>query len=224
MIWESMLGDVRSLARMLMMYHTEIAGDKIERSSRLICVFSSLLAEHLGHSSASGTSYRSLVSQKDREELDIYLNRPLWAINALGKEIKDIPDLTVNSVPLFSSRERLKMLSLVDKLCKALGKCERLVQTPVPLNYVRHTSRALTLWCFTLPFALAGGLGLAVIPVVAMITWVLYGIQEIGLLIEDPFKDALHLDFFVQTIYKDVSETTRMIGIQNERKPSIHVV
>jgi len=220
-IWENLLGDVRGLARMIMMYHTEMAGKTIQRASDLVCVFSSLLAEHLGHTSANMTAYRHLLTKQDQDQLDMCCNHPLWAINALGKEIKDIPDLTVDAVPLFSSRERLVMLSQVDKMCKQLGKCERLVQTPVPLNYVRHTSRVLWLWCFTLPFALAGGLGFSVVLVVGLVTWVLYGIQEIGLMIEDPFKDALHLDFFVQSIYKDVFETTRMIAWLNGGNPSI---
>jgi len=64
----------------------------------------------------------------------------------MGMEIKAIPDKTEGDQILFSSRERLAMLSLVDKIAKSVGSCERLVQTPIPLNYARHTSRFLSLW------------------------------------------------------------------------------
>ena len=54
----------------------------------------------------------------------------------------------------WSSRERLAILSMCNKLGAAIGGCERLVQTPVPLHYVRHTSRFLTIWCFLLPLVI----------------------------------------------------------------------
>ena len=91
---------------------------------------------------------------------------------------------------------------------QAIGACERLVQTPVPLNYARHTSRFLSLWCLTMPMALVGDLGLLTVPVIGAVTWGLFGIQEIGLMIEEPFRRALRLDIVTRTIYADVQETT----------------
>jgi predicted membrane chloride channel (bestrophin family) len=63
---------------------------------------------------------------------------------------------------------------------QAIGACERLVQTPVPLTYARHTSRFLSIWCLTLPLALVGDFGFYTVPVMAVVTWALFGIQEIG--------------------------------------------
>lgn len=54
----------------------------------------------------------------------------------------------------WSSRERLAILAMCNKLSATIGGCERLVQTPVPLHYVRHTSRFLTIWCFLLPLVI----------------------------------------------------------------------
>jgi hypothetical protein len=47
-------------------------------------------------------------------------------------------------------------------------------------------------------------MGLSTILVSAVSTWALFGIQEIGLLIEDPFQHVLHLNVFSSTIYTDV--------------------
>lgn len=67
----------------------------------------------------------------------------------------------IMSVPYISedwtSRERLSILSMCNKLGETIGGCERLVQTPVPLHYVRHTSRFLTIWCFLLPLVIGKG-------------------------------------------------------------------
>lgn len=54
----------------------------------------------------------------------------------------------------WSSRERLAILAMCNKLGATIGGCERLVQTPVPLHYVRHTSRFLTIWCLLLPLVI----------------------------------------------------------------------
>ena len=65
--------------------------------------------------------------------------------------------------------------------------------TPVPLSYSRHTSRFLTIWCATLPVVLVDTLGFITIPAVAFIGWCLFGIEEIGHLIEQPFRDEQEL-------------------------------
>ena len=57
----------------------------------------------------------------------------------------------------------------------------------MPLSYSRHTSRFLTIWCGTLPIALVKNLGWYTTPVVIVACWCLFGIEEIGHLIEQPF-------------------------------------
>ncbi len=93
-------------------------------------------------------------------------NRPMWVCDRIGREIMSIP-----YGPNFTSRERLSLLSQVEKLCNAVGQCERIHQTAVPLNYARHSLRSLTLWLFTLPFALIKDMGLMTGPVMGIISW-----------------------------------------------------
>jgi len=112
---------------------------------------------------------------------------------------------------MFSSRERLMAIALVNQLSSYVGACERLLQTPVPLNYARHTSRFLTLWCFTLPVSLVGSMGFGVIPVTAFVTWCLFGIQEIGLFIEHCALDNgdVFMDSIADQVMLDVVEAIR---------------
>ena len=119
-------------------------------------------------------------------------NRPLWVCDRLGKEIMSIP-----YGPNYTSRERLKLLDHVDKLTNAIGQCERIHQTAVPLNYARHALRSLTLWLFTLPFALVKDLGLLTAPIVGVIAWLLFGVYQIGHSIEDPFQGHCDYRFYV---------------------------
>jgi putative membrane protein len=92
----------------------------------------------------------------------------------------------------------------VEKLTDAVGQCERIHQTAVPLNYARHSLRSLTLWLFTLPFALVKDLGLLTAPVTACIAWLLFGVYQIGYSIEDPFQGTLRLSILCDAIRRDV--------------------
>lgn len=73
-------------------------------------------------------------------------------------------------------------------LVDIIGGCERIHKTPLPFAYVVHLRRALVLYCATLPVALVGSFGWATVPVVFGLTYVLLGIEEIGVEIEDPFE------------------------------------
>jgi predicted membrane chloride channel (bestrophin family) len=126
-------------------------------------------------------------------------NRPLWVCDRMAQELKNVPDS-----PGFSARERLTLINRVEKLSGCLGACERIHQTAVPLNYARHSLRALTLWLFTLPFCLVSSTKFITGPVVFLISWLLFGVYEIGYSIEDPFQGTLRLSVLCDLIRRDV--------------------
>ena len=126
-------------------------------------------------------------------------NRPLWVCDRMGMELRQVPD-----GPHFSARERLALISKVEKLSGCIGACERIHQTAVPLNYARHSLRALTLWLFTLPFCLVSSLKLFTGPVLFLCSWLLFGVYEIGYSIEDPFQGTLRLSVLCDSIRRDV--------------------
>ena len=141
----------------------------------------------------------SLLSSKALSKCANAMNRPLWACDRMAKEIVSIPYSDT-----FTSRERLTLLGNVDKLSNAIGECERIHQTSVPLNYARHALRSLTLWLLTLPFALVKDLGLITGPVVGITAWLMFGIYQIGHSIEDPFQKTLRLSILCNAIRRDV--------------------
>jgi ion channel-forming bestrophin family protein len=126
-------------------------------------------------------------------------NRPLWVCDRMAAEIRQVPD-----GPGFTSRERLTLLKQVDSLSKCIGGAERIHQTAVPLNYARHTLRALTLWLFSLPFVLVKDLRFGTGPMCFLVSWLLFGVYEIGYCIEDPFQGTLRLSILCDTIRRDV--------------------
>lgn len=79
--------------------------------------------------------------------------------------------------------------TLVSELITCLGMTERILMTPFPLSYSRHTSRLLTLYCLALPMVLVEQLGpFYVVPATFSICWGLFSIDEFAHYIEDPFR------------------------------------
>ncbi len=88
-----------------------------------------------------------------------------------------------------------------------IGGCERIHKTPLPFAYVVHLRRALLLFFFTLPFALLEPFGWATVGATFAIAYVFFGIEEIGVEIEDPFgqdDNDLPLDSICDTIRNNV--------------------
>lgn len=69
-----------------------------------------------------------------------------------------------------------------------VGGCERIRNTRIPYVYMVHLRRALLLYHLTLPFALIKDFGLLMPAVVFLVSYLMYGIEEIGVEIEDPFE------------------------------------
>jgi putative membrane protein len=75
----------------------------------------------------------------------------------------------------------------VQQLIDYIGGCERIHRTPLPFAYVVHLRRALLLYCYTLPFALVDPFGWTTIIDSMLVSFVFFGVEEIGVEIEDPF-------------------------------------
>jgi len=77
--------------------------------------------------------------------------------------------------------------SNVQQLVDNLGGCERIHKTPLPFAYMVHLRRAVLLYCYTLPFVLVKDFGWAAPGAMFFTAFVFFGIEEIGVEIEDPF-------------------------------------
>jgi putative membrane protein len=90
-----------------------------------------------------------------------------------------------------------------------VGGAERIVKTPLPLAYAQHTKMLVTLFCFTAPFALVEALGWLTPLGAATLALAFFGVDEIGVEIEDPFghdPNDLPLEAIARTIDADTRE------------------
>jgi putative membrane protein len=115
------------------------------------------------------------------------------------------------------SDPRLQMLEEnLTALCDLWGGAERIHKTPVPFAYAHHIKGFLLVFCLTVPFALLETMGTMTPVATAIVAYGLFGIEEIGVEIEDPFGydiNDLPLDAVAQTIKTDVEQT---LGAKDE--------
>jgi putative membrane protein len=108
---------------------------------------------------------------------------------------------------LISDIQQMALDQNVQQLIDYIGACERIRKTPMPFSYMVHLRRAIILYCFTLPFALVIDYGWWTIIVVLLVAYTFYGIEEIGVEIEDPFgrdDNDLPLERFCATIEENL--------------------
>lgn len=99
----------------------------------------------------------------------------------------------------------------VHQLVDCVGACERIHKTPPPFAYVVHLRRALVIYCGTLPLALLGTFGWSTAVVVFFVAYILFGIEEIGVEIEDPFghdENDLPLEQISEAIDRNIRALT----------------
>lgn len=110
---------------------------------------------------------------------------------------------------LLDSYQLVSLQNLLNTLVDCVGGCERILKTPMPLAYAIHLKQLLLLYCLSLPFQMVGTMGWWTGPVVALISFTLFGIEEIGIEIENPFgHDAndLPLDAICDTMLRNIND------------------
>ncbi|KAI8336020.1 Bestrophin, RFP-TM, chloride channel-domain-containing protein [Blakeslea trispora] len=97
--------------------------------------------------------------------------------------------------------------SSLDTLVNTLTAFERIVHTPIPRAYNIHLKQAAVLYIFFLPFALVDSVAWLTAPIVALVSFTLFGIEAIGAELENPFgydANDLPLNKYCDELKKEV--------------------
>jgi len=90
------------------------------------------------------------------------------------------------------------------------GGCERIMRTPVPFAYAQHIKSFLTLFCLSAPWAMVESMKWYTPIAAGVLAYGMFGIDEIGVEIEDPFGDDPN-DLPIDTIGKRIEADTELI-------------
>ena len=140
-----------------------------------------------------------LYEKLPKQQADMVIaaaHRPNRALQDLSYAIDDLP------MHFMRKNEIHKACTIFED---NLGSSERILTSPVPLFYSRHLARYLAVWLFLLPFGAYDTFAsswnhIAMIPATTVTAIMLFGIEEIGTQLEEPFT-VLPMQAFCDKIY-----------------------
>ncbi|KAF9430983.1 hypothetical protein BGZ94_000929 [Podila epigama] len=99
------------------------------------------------------------------------------------------------------------LLASINTMTDIFTNMERIVFTPIPLAYSIHLRQVVYLYTMALPFTFVDLLSWGAVPLMALVSFTLFGVEGIGREIENPFgKDSndLHMDEFCRDLKREL--------------------
>jgi len=204
--WGMNINHTRDLVRMANAYYDSGAVTPEQRQDDLnhvaLCTWAFVrsMKRHLSPTEEDEEAFKLEVYEKlPKQQADMIIasaHRPNRALQDLSYSIDDLP------MHFIRKNEIHRAVTIFED---DLGSSERILTSPVPLFYSRHLTRYLGIWLLLLPFGLYDTFDkswnhLALLPAVAVISTMLFGIEEIGTQLEEPFT-VLPMQAFCDKIY-----------------------
>ncbi|MBD2606931.1 hypothetical protein H6G81_20940 [Scytonema hofmannii FACHB-248] len=170
---------------------------------RLIAAFFVAMTQHLRREGVDDR-LKSLLAPEHCLQLKNVSNMPLKITQLIGVYLaQQYRQQYIDSIQ-FAALNRL-----LDQLVECLSRCERILNAPMPRAYSIHLRHLLILYCFALPFQMVKDLHWWTVAVVGVVAFVLFGIEAIGLEIENPFgydANDIPLDNLCRKLHNDIEE------------------
>jgi putative membrane protein len=178
--WGGINNECRNLARQVSAW---LAADPVLMREVIswTIAFPFATMQRLRKSTGLGTAL-SDVSESDVARIEVSQHVPLAVTCLLTKRM-----LAARERGLIDNLQLNALDHNIELLVDYCGACERIHSTPLPFAYAVHLRRVLIVYCLTLPLALVKDFGWATIPATLLTSYIFFGVEEIGVEIEDPF-------------------------------------
>ncbi len=208
--WGTIVNNIRNLSRLIWVAVSEsspIHRQEKEQLLNFLVAFAIATKLHL-RSQPVDDSVANLVSPLEFAKLQLVSSPPLeivfWISDYLQSQYEQ------GQVSLYQMNQ---FQSILNGLVDMLGVCERILRTPIPLAYAIHLKQLLLIYCVLLPFQIVDELKWLTAPSMMLISFTLFGIEAIGMEIENPFgsdPNDLPLDTICTTIQTNVNDLMNM--------------
>ncbi|HEY9859095.1 MAG TPA: bestrophin family ion channel [Candidatus Obscuribacterales bacterium] len=204
--WGSLVNTVRNLARQIWIGVVEESPqDRTNKIAalRLLVAFAVTTKLHLRQEPIN-SELEPLMPRSQYLKLQEMNNPPLEVAFWIGDYLQN-----QFSCDRLNPYQLANMHRLLDEMVIALGGCERILKTPIPMAYAIHLKQLLLIYCLLLPFPLVREIGWFTGPIVALVSFTLFGIEEIGIEIENPFgrdPNDLPLDAICSTMLLNIED------------------
>ncbi|KAG2284930.1 hypothetical protein Bca52824_044534 [Brassica carinata] len=197
--WVKIITGTNDLARQVVSSVNGSSGDELvirDALLRYIAAFPVALKCHVIYGSDVADDLRNVVEEDDLSLILQSKHRPRCVIQFISQSLQ-LLNLDSTKIDTLES----KMLQLQE----GIGVCDQLMGIPIPLSYTRLTSRFLVLWHLTLPVILWDDCHWNVVPATFISAASLFCIEEVGVLIEEPFS-MLALDELCDMVLSNIDE------------------
>lgn len=205
-VWGTLVNTVRNFARQIWVAVLETTPEDTNEkmaSMRMLVAFAVATKLHLRQEKVT-QELAQLMSADKYEQLQRINHPPLEIAFWIGDYLK-----RQHEAGKITTYQLSDMFKLLDTMVDVLGACERILKTPIPLAYSIHIKQLLLIYCLALPFQIVEDLNLFTGPVVGLISFALFGIEAIGLEIENPFgsdPNDLPLDNICNTMRQNIED------------------
>ncbi|APB34982.1 Putative membrane protein [Gloeomargarita lithophora Alchichica-D10] len=182
--WGDIVVNVRNLARTIQLCIPVQTAEQQQRRQKVLQMLPGFAVATKLHLRDMGENQElePFFSPQELMQLRQSPNRPLqitlWIQDYLQQEFQQE---RIDTVRL------LELNQFLNNIIQGLTACERIRQTPIPPAYLIYLRRLIVVYCLCLPVVLVPKLGWWTVPVVGIIGFILFGIEELGREIEDPF-------------------------------------
>jgi putative membrane protein len=199
----SMVNRTRDLARQFISYVPTSSESATSDVTRHLNAFFALAVQGL-RGETDLAALGELLTSDERTKLEPTKPRAMVVLAWITGRIDELARRGV-----ITDARLLAMDTNITALVDATGGCERIARTPIPLAYAQHIKLFVTLWCFTLPFAIVDAMRAYTWLASSILAFALFGIDEIGVEIEDPFgydANDLPVERIAQTVSTGASD------------------
>lgn len=204
--WGMNINHTRDLVRMANAYYDtngvppEQRQADLDRVAACTWAFVRAMKRHLSPEEEDEEKFRIELYEKLPKEQAAKI---IAAAHRPNRALQDL-SYAIDALPMHFMRKN-QIHAAVTIFEDNLGSSERLLTSPIPLFYSRHTVRFLGVWLCLLPFALykpfaATWNHVGAVPAAATLAIFLFGIEELATQLEEPFT-ILPMQAFCDKIY-----------------------
>ncbi|KAL4191576.1 hypothetical protein AMTRI_Chr07g30530 [Amborella trichopoda] len=199
--WGTVITGANELARLVGVSVREPVDRKMKSVLiRYIMAFPVALKCHVIYGSDIHQDLRDLLDEGDLEVVLSSKHHPRCIIEFISQSLQLVH---------LDEAKRNILESHIACFTEGIGVCDRLMGIPIPLSYTRLTSRFLVLWHLTLPIILWDDCNWIVVPATFISAASLFCIEEVGVLIEEPFP-MLALNKLCDQAHESISEVAAL--------------
>jgi len=185
-VWGSIVNKTRDIARQSLARIPDSHAYRKPQMCKLSASFPHVLRFHLGQQTKEDAAellevLEELLPEEQVRYVMTSTHKPMTLCGIMSETLRDSG---------LDTLDMLKMDQILSDFADYYGMCERIFKTPIPLSYTRLTGRFLSVWLLFMPFALYTAVSphWLIIPVTALLSLFIFGIEELGMQIEEPFS------------------------------------